>query len=302
MGMISINDAWPPDALEMHKSYVYKVIERALAAEPELGSVSRAFIRSHRHDIAHGRPAALRRVIACADILKCALSVAAYEDFVEDCKKVFNYDAFSSIKPPNWGAYALCSASKYSMCPYCHQSFAHTLVPDGHGSFRPTLDHYYPKALYPYLALSVFNLVPSCYTCNSQLKGTKNFYEEVHVHPLEGCIDGVDFVLDVGAYIEARRAGTSDYRLEVRGRSDAAAKSISTFALGKRFSINDAYLDSFIARVLDYINGAATRSKINPGLGFGLAEADIIGFDAENYKNEMLGKIKLDLYGIILTR
>ena len=33
-----------------------------------------------------------------------------------------------------------------------------------------TLDHYYDKGSYPYLALSIYNLIPSCYVCNSKLK------------------------------------------------------------------------------------------------------------------------------------
>jgi len=33
-----------------------------------------------------------------------------------------------------------------------------------------TLDHYYDKGSYPYLALSLYNLIPSCYVCNSKLK------------------------------------------------------------------------------------------------------------------------------------
>jgi len=36
-----------------------------------------------------------------------------------------------------------------------------------------TLDHVIDKATYPYLSLSIFNLVPSCYICNSKLKGSK---------------------------------------------------------------------------------------------------------------------------------
>ena len=37
-----------------------------------------------------------------------------------------------------------------------------------------TLDHFISKADYPYLALSLYNLVPSCYTCNSpKVKGIK---------------------------------------------------------------------------------------------------------------------------------
>lgn len=35
-----------------------------------------------------------------------------------------------------------------------------------------TLDHYYDKGSYPYLALSLYNLIPSCYVCNSKLKKT----------------------------------------------------------------------------------------------------------------------------------
>ena len=36
-----------------------------------------------------------------------------------------------------------------------------------------TLDHYYDKGSYPYLALSLYNLIPSCYVCNSKLKKEK---------------------------------------------------------------------------------------------------------------------------------
>jgi len=35
-----------------------------------------------------------------------------------------------------------------------------------------TLDHYYDKGSHPYLALSLYNLIPSCYVCNSKLKKT----------------------------------------------------------------------------------------------------------------------------------
>lgn len=37
-----------------------------------------------------------------------------------------------------------------------------------------TLDHVIDKGKHPYLALSLFNLVPSCYTCNSKLKRSES--------------------------------------------------------------------------------------------------------------------------------
>lgn len=42
-----------------------------------------------------------------------------------------------------------------------------------------TLDHLLPQSEYPYLSLSLFNLVPSCYNCNSKLKNDKKIYSNL---------------------------------------------------------------------------------------------------------------------------
>lgn len=38
-----------------------------------------------------------------------------------------------------------------------------------------TLDHFLPKNEFPFLSLSIYNLIPSCYSCNSKFKGSKEF-------------------------------------------------------------------------------------------------------------------------------
>lgn len=43
-----------------------------------------------------------------------------------------------------------------------------------------TLDHLLPQKDYPYLSLSLYNLVPSCYSCNSKLKKEKNLYFDIN--------------------------------------------------------------------------------------------------------------------------
>lgn len=45
------------------------------------------------------------------------------------------------------------------------------------------LDHFYPKSLNPFFALSFFNLIPVCRQCNSDDKGSKPFSIETHIHP-----------------------------------------------------------------------------------------------------------------------
>jgi hypothetical protein len=48
-----------------------------------------------------------------------------------------------------------------------------------------SLDHFYDKDTYPFLAISIFNLVPCCHICNSKFKHTKNFYNLEDLHPYE---------------------------------------------------------------------------------------------------------------------
>ncbi|WP_276967728.1 hypothetical protein [Chryseobacterium sp.] len=38
-----------------------------------------------------------------------------------------------------------------------------------------TLDHFIPKGKFPFLSVSIYNLIPSCYSCNSKFKGQKDF-------------------------------------------------------------------------------------------------------------------------------
>lgn len=45
------------------------------------------------------------------------------------------------------------------------------------------IDHFFPKAKYPYLAVSFFNLIPCCHNCNSRAKLVKGFTLNDHVHP-----------------------------------------------------------------------------------------------------------------------
>ena len=53
-----------------------------------------------------------------------------------------------------------------SVCPYCNRNF---INPSSTGS-KCQLDHFFPKSKYPLLAVSFYNLVPSCPACNHAKK------------------------------------------------------------------------------------------------------------------------------------
>lgn len=74
-----------------------------------------------------------------------------------------------------------------SVCPYCNRNYIKLVEIEREvneeievkGEIEKIkirideLDHFYPKSEYPFLAVSFYNLIPSCKTCNQTFKGTK---------------------------------------------------------------------------------------------------------------------------------
>jgi len=103
--------------------------------------------------------------------------------FYSRLKSVFDYDDFIKEKE-EWYAYTLTQQLGVNVCPYCNRNFIHTSINE-HGKTRAELDHFYPKSKYPFLSISLYNLIPSCHVCNSNLKKARDFYIEKHIHPYE---------------------------------------------------------------------------------------------------------------------
>lgn len=119
---------------------------------------------------------------------------SSIEDWNTLWKSIFDYSKFIELSK-NWNAYKYTRDLGITVCPYCNRNYIHTVETDS-GKTRAELDHFYPKSLYPFLSISIYNLVPSCHICNSNLKGMKNFFKDQHVHPFENLNqNGVKFKL-----------------------------------------------------------------------------------------------------------
>ena len=60
--------------------------------------------------------------------------------------------------------YWLAKELSVNTCPYCNSQYTFTI--DRNRKIRPQFDHFLPKSEYPCLALSFYNLIPCCSTCN----------------------------------------------------------------------------------------------------------------------------------------
>ncbi|MCL7987091.1 hypothetical protein M8998_03945 [Sphingobacterium sp. lm-10] len=103
--------------------------------------------------------------------------------FYSRIQSVFDYDDFIREKE-EWYAYKLTEQLGVNVCPYCNRNYIHTSI-GKFGRTRAEIDHFYPKSKYPFLAISLYNLIPSCHVCNSNLKRSKDFYTDKHIHPYE---------------------------------------------------------------------------------------------------------------------
>lgn len=69
------------------------------------------------------------------------------------------------------------------VCPYCNRQYV-TTIKKNSKTVRPEFDHFYPQVKNPYFALSFYNLIPSCHTCN-QKKSTQSIGINPHVEAFE---------------------------------------------------------------------------------------------------------------------
>ena len=94
---------------------------------------------------------------------------ALKKTYQEPLKMIFNYENW--IKPHRETILEYISVVK---CPYCDRNYiANALSEDGEILTTADLDHFHIKSIFPMFALSLFNLIPACNTCNSKFKGAK---------------------------------------------------------------------------------------------------------------------------------
>ncbi len=104
-------------------------------------------------------------------------------------------------------SYWLGSKLGINTCPYCNRVPIHTIYDKGREVLTSTYDHFYPQKFHQFLALSFYNLIPSCYYCNSNLKTATGINPTSHLHPH---LDGFSPEIKFGVQIFANKPNKSD--------------------------------------------------------------------------------------------
>lgn len=162
-------------------------------------------------------------------------------------------------------------------CPYCNRQYTFT-IEAGTKDIRPEFDHFYSKSDYPYLALSFYNLVPACPTCNHTKSSNpidKNPYFEGFDNNYRFKIktkDGEEFSLDWAL----------KNKLEIDFTDTENNKNIEEFALKKLYNEHIDYVKEIINKAQAYNESYYNSLKVS-FKGLGKQDPEIERFIWGNY-------------------
>ncbi len=233
---------------------------------------------------------------------------------IKKIEDLFNYDDF--VRGYNeWGAYEFVDKLNIGVCPYCNRSFTTTYRSE-HGRTRPELDHFYIKSIYPYLALTLYNLIPSCHICNSNLKGDKDFVDYKPIYPyIEEFGEEVNFKTDfytekdlimiendkqikeIQRYDISYLSGNSfnfKIELEIKNPHSEKGKKIKnskdTFKLEELYNFHKDYIKELIKKAIIY-NESRIKELFTQHKDLFSSREEVLQMVVSNYiNNEDLGK------------
>ena len=258
-------------------------------------------------------------------------------DVVKDMLlRVFDYDAFRDGKTvefkdgqglvwhshvahkSQWGGYQFIKGLNVSICPYCGADTVYAFeikevsktpvrkkLSLRYVPHKSALDHYYSHEEYPYLGMSLYNLVPCCFRCNSQLKNQSQMIWQYHAHPY------VDSVHDVLRFHVSRvdcdkirsKDGDDDYEMNLIPRYLGGKRAESNRAMHLMqdvFQTDAIYHDLFANDVRNVLYKLATITENSEDWYAKLLKMDrhlLWGFDldANRILENRFGKLTIDL-------
>jgi hypothetical protein len=215
--------------------------------------------------------------------------------------KIFDWNKFSrkGSRPTSIAA-DFVRAAGFRVCPYCSRNYI-TPISDSAGSvYRPDLDHFFAKSLYPWFALCPYNLVPSCSACNCRIKRDEDFLKHGYFHPYVNTVPEDLFALKGPAIYAGTKIDSRSVQVKLNPTScPLTGKSAEFFKLSTSYNVHAEEIANFIASLRYYpdrhVEEQARQFGADP-LMFKLMLRRSGPDDTTDYKTRPLGKLYRDLY------
>jgi hypothetical protein len=160
---------------------------------------------------------------------------------------------------------------------------------------RPEFDHWFPKSKYPLLALSFYNLIPSCHICNSSLKGATNLNLVDYFHPYIDDEKTINEAIKFSYYNKS----LNTYGFKMITTNDKAIKTVNAFKIKEIYQthedeiadlrrIRDVYSESYLQKLSTLYKGIIAPEEVYR-LAFG------VYIEEAKFEKRPLSKMKRDI-------
>jgi len=185
----------------------------------------------------------------------------------------------------NWGnrkieysAYEFVNILDLKTCPYCNRNYTF-IVDEESGKLRPEIDHFYPKSIYPFLAMSFYNLIPSCSICN-HTKSSK--IKENLINPYDIKDDDFKFTYkptDISfSQIESKKYNMDSFEIEFKKKNE----NIDIFKLDELYKQHKDIVVDLLMKKAYYPKSYIEELEKS----FGFTKDEIYRYLLNNYKKE----------------
>lgn len=193
------------------------------------------------------------------------------------------------------------------VCPYCNHNF--TLYIDIFGKTKMKglfqFDHFYDKSDYPYLSMSLYNLIPSCSSCNHQKRTTQL---DIRYNPYFKAIsDEFHFKVMDSFLLRSGKKGVDkiDIKIERNARGQGINELQEDLHLEEQYSrhkdivqeiYDKAYSETYYRNMLTCIPAEDREKLLNQWLGISLDMNDIDKRPLTKFSQDVLRQARME-YG-----
>lgn len=174
--------------------------------------------------------------------------IPLYEDFIKHHTKKVLREKY---------AYKLFRKLNIRTCPYCNRHYTFTIGKEENGTFscRPEFDHFYHKEKYPFLAVTFYNLIPSCHECNhgkgTNVSGINPYFQEFDSRfIIVGPNDPNPKKLNRNEIMHV--SNENDFEIDFESPNSDEAKNINTFGLKQQYNQHKDYVMDILEKASAY--------------------------------------------------
>lgn len=271
----------------------------------------------------------IREILACepAVLMAKSLEYAAYDINISYkdssgiyfqtniLRYLFNYEGFRSFKSTYQNGYLLATNLSVKCCPYCNRNYTtqHEMLyyKKNISTHRteakyvfPEFDHFYSKKAFPAIAISFYNLIPSCNICNSHYKGDRDTMLFNLFHPYTKTINNYFNFKFIPANVNSLYGAGNNFTLDFEFRdSDAIntqiGRSIEFFGIKDNYEKNHTNLiNEIVGKKLMFSN--SYLKTIQDAYGIPFEESYRILFETyyedDKQHQRPFSKLKRDIY------